>query len=197
LELGAIRSRSVAGHHPDEENGGNGGTSAPALSQGIPPELPNLAAEVVFVLVCTAGQLIFALTYGHANIVQTVLRDALGLPATQTPWVLGSALLASGLSVIVAGSLADLAAPRPLMVGAFLWSAAWHAVAAGAVSPRLKILFFIARAMQGLSLGVLVSASMSILGRVYKPGVRKTRVFSLSMRFQSAMIPRFPSLKLA
>ncbi|KAI0845723.1 MFS general substrate transporter [Daldinia vernicosa] len=179
LELGAIRSRSVAGHHPDEETGGNGGASRPGLSQGIPPELPNLAAEIVFVLVCSAGQLIFALTYGHANIAQTALRDALGLPATQTPWVLGSALLASGLSVIVAGSLADLAAPRPLMVGAFLWSAAWHAVAAGAVSPRLKILFFVSRAMQGLSLGVLVSASMSILGRVYKPGVRKTRVFSL------------------
>ncbi|KAI1806481.1 MFS general substrate transporter [Daldinia bambusicola] len=179
LELSAIRSRSVAGHRPDEENGGNGGISGPASSQGIPPELPNLAAEIVFVLVCSAGQLIFALTYGHANIVQTALRDALGLPATQTPWVLGSALLASGLSVIVAGSLADLAAPRPLMVGAFLWSALWHAVAAGAVSPRLKILFFISRAMQGLSLGVLVSASMSVLGRVYKPGVRKTRVFSM------------------
>jgi hypothetical protein len=34
------------------------------------------------------------------------------------------------------------------------------------------------RAMQGLSVGVLVSGSMSILGRVYNPGIRKTRVFS-------------------
>lgn len=34
------------------------------------------------------------------------------------------------------------------------------------------------RAMQGLAVGVLVSGSMSILGRVYKPGKRKTQVFS-------------------
>ncbi|KAI1770778.1 putative efflux pump antibiotic resistance protein [Hypoxylon cercidicola] len=180
LELTAIMSRrrdSVAaagqGQPSDEESGGGG------RSQGVPPELPNLAAEIVFVLVCTAGQVIFALTYGHANITQTPLRVALGLPATQTPWLLGTQLLASGLSVVVAGSLADLAPPKPLMVGAFAWSAAWHGVAAGAVSPRRKILYFVARAMQGLSLGVLVSASMSILGRVYKPGVRKTRVFSI------------------
>ncbi|OTB02685.1 hypothetical protein M426DRAFT_322442 [Hypoxylon sp. CI-4A] len=180
LELSAIRSRSAAAARaPDEEAGG--GTPGPTIvgSQGVPPELPNLAAEVVFVLVCTAGQVIFALTYGHANITQVQLRSALGLLATQTPWVLGAQLLASGLSVIVAGSLADLAAPKPLMVGAFMWSAVWHGIAAGAISPRLKVLFFVARAMHGLSLGVLVSASMSILGRVYKPGVRKTRVFSL------------------
>ncbi|KAI6081481.1 MFS general substrate transporter [Hypoxylon rubiginosum] len=180
LELTAIRSRrpdSVAGVRPqlDEETGGR----AVERSQGVPPELPNLAAEIVFVLVCTAGQVIFALTYGHANITQTDMRIALGLPPTQTPWLLGTQLLASGLSVIVAGSLADLAPPKPLMVWAFVWSAAWHGVAAGAISPRLKALYFVARAMQGLSLGVLVSASMSILGRVYKPGVRKTRVFSI------------------
>ncbi|KAI1393029.1 MFS general substrate transporter [Hypoxylon trugodes] len=181
LELGAIRSRSVAagGHALDEEVGDTPGSNAPGTSQGRPPELPNLAAEVVFVLVCTAGQVISALTYGHAVVSQTTLRNDLGLPATQTPWILGSALLASGLSVITAGSLADLAPPKPLMVAAFAWSAAWHGVTAAAISPRLKVLFFIARAMQGLSLGVLVSASMSILGRVYKPGVRKTRVFSL------------------
>ncbi|XXH05350.1 hypothetical protein Hte_011776 [Hypoxylon texense] len=187
LELTVMRSRrpdSVAAvgqqqqqqQPPDEEAGWDG--VAVGRSQGVPPELPNLAAEIVFVLVCTAGQVIFALTYGHANITQTPMRAALGLPATQVPWLLGTQLLASGLSVIVAGSLADLAPPKPLMVGAFAWSAAWHGVAAGAVRPRLRALYFVARAMQGLSLGVLVSASMSVLGRVYKPGVRKTRVFS-------------------
>lgn len=183
LELSAIRSRTrsaVARVPEDVESGSSTPVRAKGSSQGVPPELANLAAEVIFVLVCTAGQFIFALTYGHANVAQLQLRTALGLPATQIPWVLGSGLLASGLSVIVAGSLADLAAPKPLMVGAFVWSAVWHAVAAVALSPRLKVLFFVSRAMQGLSQGVLVSASMSILGRVYKPGVRKTRVFSLS-----------------
>lgn len=185
LEAAAMRVRHPdsiilsPGLPPDEESGGGDGPFLLPAKQGVPPELPNLAAEVIFVLICTAGQVISALTYGHVIVGQTALRTALGIPATQVPWLLGSALLASGLSVIVAGSLADLAPPKPLMVWAFAWSAAWHGVAAGAISPRLKVLFFMARAMQGLSLGVLVSASMSILGRVYKPGVRKTRVFSL------------------
>lgn len=37
--------------------------------------------------------------------------------------------------------------------------------------------------MQGLAVGALVSASMSILGRVYNPGIRKTRVFSMMAAF--------------
>jgi hypothetical protein len=64
------------------------------------------------------------------------------------------------------------------MIGAFLWEAIWNAVTAVAISPNLKILFFVARAMNGLAVGVLVTTSMSILGRVYNPGIRKTRVFS-------------------
>ena len=46
------------------------------------------------------------------------------------------------------------------------------------LTPARSVLFFFTRAMQGLAVGVLVSASMSILGRVYKPGQRKTQVFS-------------------
>ena len=37
--------------------------------------------------------------------------------------------------------------------------------------------------MQGLALGPLVSGPMSILGRLYKPGKRKTRAFSLMAIF--------------
>lgn len=184
LELAAIHSRraeSVAGRRPSHGAGGfedESGSPTEPMSQGVPPELPNLLAEIIFVAVCSAGQVVFSLTYGHATVVQFPLRDALGIEAAQTPWLLGSSLLASGLSVIIAGSLADLAAPKLLMVGAFLWQAVWNGVIAGAIRPELKVLFFVARAMQGLSVGILVSASMSILGRVYNPGIRKTRVFS-------------------
>ncbi|RYP20111.1 hypothetical protein DL767_009528 [Monosporascus sp. MG133] len=183
LELGAIRSRraeSTVSHRPSQVGlADEAGRPAAFISQGVPPELPNLLAEIVFVLVCSAGQVVFSLTHGHATVAQFPLRDALGIDATQAPWLVGSSLLASGLSVIIAGSLADLAPPKPLMVGAFLWQAAWNGVAAGiVVRPALRVLFFVARAMQGLSVGVLVSASMSALGRVYKPGIRKTRVFS-------------------
>ncbi|KAI1843463.1 hypothetical protein JX265_001811 [Neoarthrinium moseri] len=182
LELGRVRSRAQR-----ESSVGlpaDGVTRTQELlsersKQGVPPELKNLFAEAVFVLVNTAGQLIFSLTLGQVMVTQSQFQAALGIEPSQIPWLIGSSLLASGLSVIISGSFADLAPPKPLMVGAFVWQALWNAVAAAAIKPELKILFFVARAMGGLSVGILVSASMSILGRVYNPGIRKTQVFSL------------------
>lgn len=184
LELSELRIRqvdnaTVNGSSPAAGLFEEGGSPTHPVSQGVPPELRNFLEEIIFVLVCTAGQVILSLTLGQVVVNQFVFREALGIVPAQTPWLVGSSALASGLSVIVFGPLADLAPPKPLMVGAFLWEAAWNAVAASAISPELKVLFFMARAMQGLAVGVLVSTSMSILGRVYNPGIRKTRVFSL------------------
>ncbi|KAM0250877.1 hypothetical protein ACHAQJ_008455 [Trichoderma viride] len=183
LELSSMRGRQAEIATADRSSlvglSEERGSPTNPVSQGIPPELPNLLAEIIFILVCTAGQIIFSLTLGHIIVTQFVFREALGIVPAQTPWLIGSSVLASGLSVIIFGPLADLAPPKLLMVGAFLWEAVWNAVTGAAVSPRLRILFFVARAMQGLAVGVLVSTSMSILGRVYNPGIRKTRVFSL------------------
>ncbi|KAI1343499.1 major facilitator superfamily domain-containing protein [Xylariaceae sp. FL0016] len=175
LELTLVRSRA----EQERSIGIQPADAAVPLRQGVPPELGTLFAELIFVLVCTAGQLVFGLTFGQCVVSQTQLKAALGIAATTLPWLLGSSLLAGGLSVIITGSLADLVPPKPLMVGAFAWMAAWNAVAAGVLKPELSILFFVSRGMAGLSIGVLVSASMSILGRIYNPGIRKTRVFSL------------------
>ncbi|RFU81945.1 major facilitator superfamily transporter [Trichoderma arundinaceum] len=183
LELSSMRNRQVEDVSADQSSPAGlfeeRGSPVYPVSQGVPPELPNLLAEIIFVLVCTAGQVIFSLTLGQVTVTQFVFREALEMVPAEIPWLIGSSALASGLSVIIFGPLADLAPPKPLMVGAFLWEAAWNAVTAAAVSPELKILFFVARAMQGLAVGVLVSTSMSILGRVYNPGIRKTRVFSM------------------
>ncbi|KAL7936550.1 MFS general substrate transporter [Trichoderma chlorosporum] len=183
LELGEMRSRQVESSTPVQSSPAGlseeRGSPMNPVSQGVPPELASPFAEIIFVLVCTAGQVIFSLTLGQVSVTQFVFREALSMVPAQTPWLIGSSALASGLSVIVFGPVADLAPPKPLMVGAFLWEAVWNAVTAAAVSPQLKVLFFVSRAMQGLAVGVLVSASMSILGRVYNPGIRKTRVFSM------------------
>lgn len=183
LELSSLRNReaenTVADHPPPAGLSEEQGSPTNPLSQGIPPELANFLAEIIFVLVCTAGQVLFSLTLGQVSVTQFVFQDALGMVPAQTPWLIGSSALASGLSVIIFGPLSDLAAPKPFMVGAFLWEAIWNVVTAVAISPKLKVLFFVARAMQGLAVGVLVSTSLGILGRVYNPGIRKTRVFSM------------------
>lgn len=147
-------------------------------SQGVPPELGSFAAEVVFVLICSAGQLLFAWFLGDVNVNQQQLKAALGIENTQLPWLVGAFNIANGLSVMLSGSLTDLVPPKFLIVGAFVFLTVWNIVGAFSLTPQRSVLFFVVRAMQGLAVGTLVSGSMSILGRVYNPGLRKTRVFS-------------------
>lgn len=154
------------------------GSPTKPVSQARPPELPNLTSEIIFILVCSAGQLLFAWFLGDVNVNQSGLREALGIANTQLPWLQGAMNIAMGLSVILAGSITDLAPPKFLIVGAFAWLTVWNTIGSFSLTPQRAILFFIVRAMQGLAIGVLVSGSMSILGRVYSPGIRKTRVFS-------------------
>ena len=180
LELSSLRPAESILNHPSSAAGlpeehSNQGMFAP---QKTPTELGSLLAEVLFVMACTACQVTSSLIVGHITVTQTVFREALGILPAETPWLIGSSALSSGLSVIISGSIADLTPPKSLMVGAFLWGAIWNAATAVAVHTNLKILFFVARAMIGLAVGVLATASMSVLGRVYNPGIRKTRVFS-------------------
>lgn len=150
----------------------------PRKAQGVPPELRNLTAEIIFVIVCSAGQLLFSFFLGNITVNQQAFKAALNLQQAQLPWLVGAFLTALGLSVILSGSLTDLLPPKILIVGAFLWLTVWNIIGVFALTQSIAILFFIMRAMQGLAVGVLVSGSMSILGRVYNPGQRKTRVFS-------------------
>jgi len=156
----------------------SGGLSPSAGSRGRPVELSSLTTELIFVIVCSSGQLFFSFFQGNVNVNQQAFRRALGIQNSELPWMVGSYLVALGLSVILSGSLSDLMPPRLVVVVAFVWLTIWNIVGVFSLTPERATLFFFMRAMQGLSVGVIVSGSMSILGRVYAPGLRKTRVFS-------------------
>ncbi|GKZ21948.1 hypothetical protein AbraIFM66951_007284 [Aspergillus brasiliensis] len=158
---------------PDEA-----GSPPPKPTQGRPPEISSFGAEIVLIAVCSAGLMLFSFLLGDVLAPQLQFRQALGITNTELPWLVGSFNVANGLSVVVSGSLTDLTPPKALMVGAFLWLSVWNIIGAFSIHPSRYVLFFVVRAMQGLAIGVLVSGSMSILGRVYKPGIRKNRVFS-------------------
>lgn len=152
------------------------GSPSEAKYQGIPPEFGSFTAEVIFVFVCSAGLMLFSFLLGDITVNQEQFKRSLGISNSELPWLLGAYTTPLSLSVVISGSLSDLAPPRMIMVCAFAWLLVWNIV--GVFSTEKAILFYIVRAMQGLAIGVLVSASMSILGRVYKPGRRKNQVFS-------------------
>ncbi|KAJ5893629.1 hypothetical protein N7495_005320 [Penicillium taxi] len=146
--------------------------------QGVPPEIGSFTAEIILVIVCSTGLMLFSFLLGDMLAPQEQLKNALGISNTQLPWIVGAFNTANGLSVVISGSLSDLVPPKSLMVGAFAWLTVWNIIGAFSLHPSRYVLFFVMRAMQGLAIGVLVSGSMSILGRVYSPGLRKNRVFS-------------------
>ncbi|KAL3447282.1 MFS general substrate transporter [Aspergillus insuetus] len=153
--------------------------------QGIPPEFKGFASELTFILLCSMGLLLFGIFLGDIVVNQAVFPHELGISESNTPWLIGSFLLANGVTVVISGSLADLSNPKLLMVWSFIWLVIWDVVGVFSIKPGLAVLFFVVRAMQGLAIGVLQATSMSLLGRVYSPGIRKTRVFS----FMSSMTP--------
>ncbi|KAI8182075.1 putative MFS-type transporter [Colletotrichum sp. SAR 10_75] len=165
---------------PSEES-----TPSPTRTLGVPPEFSSFAEEIGFVCVCSMGQLLFAIHLAHSFVNQLTFIEALGTSTLNTPWLIGSFLVANGVSVVISGSFADLVSPKYLTCGAFVWLSMWSFIGAFSISPERIILFFIARSMAGLSVGTLCAAAMSMLGRVYRPGLRKNRVFSL----MGAMIP--------
>jgi hypothetical protein len=92
VELGPVRTRnrhtegiSIRGASPSGLSQEEGTPRLP-VSQGIPPELGSVLAEIIFVLTCTAGQFISSLVVGHITVTQSVFREALGIVPSQTPW---------------------------------------------------------------------------------------------------------------
>ncbi|PSN65690.1 MFS general substrate transporter [Corynespora cassiicola Philippines] len=150
-----------------------------------PKEFPSLAAECAFICTCSMGQLMFAMHLSNAFINQLTLVEALGIGGAATPWLIGSFLVANGVSVVISGSLADLISPKWMVLISFTWITAWNLIGFFSVTPSRMVLFFVSRSMSGCAVGTLCSAAMSMLGRVYKPGIRKNRVFAA----MGAMIP--------
>lgn len=172
------QSRSQAQIRQDSSLAESGGVSPSNGTRGRPKELSSLTKELIFILVCSSGQLFFSFFQGNINVNQQAFRQALGIQSSELPWLVGSYLVALGLSVILSGALSDLMPPRLVVVLATVWLTIWNIIGVFSLTPARAPLFFFMRAMQGLSVGVIVSGSMSILGRVYAPGLRKTRVFS-------------------
>ncbi|KAJ9632523.1 hypothetical protein H2203_000928 [Taxawa tesnikishii (nom. ined.)] len=178
FELGRVVSRRRPSAMPVDIVEEEAHLPKKSTSQGVPPELRGLASEIIFVLVCGTGLLLYSFLLGDVTVNQQEFKSALGISGTALPWLMGAFMIANALSVVISGSLCDLAPPKTLMVGAFAWLAVWNVIGAFCITPSRSTLFFFMRAMQGLAIGVLVSGSMSILGRVYRPGIRKARVFS-------------------
>lgn len=80
--------------------------------------------------------------------------------------------------MVLAGSLSDHFGQKKFLVGGFGLITIANVMTGSSLNGQ-KYLFFVSRALAGLAVGALTSASISLLGQVYSPGLRKNRAFSL------------------
>lgn len=146
---------------------------APGQSHGKLPELSTLFAEILFVVSCSVGQLLFAIVLANTLVNQITLIDALGLAGSKSPWLIGSFCIANGVSVVVSGSLADLTNPKWLDCECLGLATVWNLIGIFSITPSRMVLHFVVRAMIGLSVSMIQSTAVSMLGRIYKPRSEK------------------------
>lgn len=143
--------------------------------QGRPAALSSLKHELVFVLLCSSGQLWTQINLGNVTVNLLKIQDSLKLDDTQLPWLSGAFSLANGAFVIFFGSLADKIGAKKVFIGGCLWLALWSVIAA---TSKTAVQLFVSRAMHGIAGGALIPSGIGLLGYFYEPGQRKNRVFS-------------------
>lgn len=94
-------------------------------------------------------------------------------------WFPAAYSLTVGTFILPAGRLGDVYGHKKLVVLGFLWFALWSVLAGCSVYAKTEVFFDVCRALQGLGPALLLPNCIAILGRAYKPGLKKSMVFSL------------------
>jgi MFS family permease len=93
-------------------------------------------------------------------------------------WFPAAFSLTVGTFILIAGRFGDLYGHKRFVIGGFLWFGLWSLLAGFSVYSN-AIFFDCCRAFQGIGAAFLLPNSIAILGRAYKPGLRKAIIFSL------------------
>ncbi|CAG8976822.1 hypothetical protein HYALB_00009086 [Hymenoscyphus albidus] len=95
----------------------------------------------------------------------------------QLSWFPAAYSLTVGTFILPAGRLGDLYGHKRLVVTGFLWWALWSLIGGLSMYSGPTLLVF-CRAMQGIGPALCLPNAVAILGRTYRPGVRKQMMFS-------------------
>ncbi|KAK5653591.1 hypothetical protein OQA88_8853 [Cercophora sp. LCS_1] len=157
--------------------------------------------EVLFVLlICLAQAMMLA---GLAQALLPAGIIAASFPegaAGDVAWYSAAYSLTSATFVLPSGRLGDLFGHKRVFVMGWVWFAVWSLVAGFArvgEGRRGTVFFCVCRGLQGIGPALLVPNGQALMGRVYKPGVRKNMVmclFGASAPFGFVMGAIFSSL---
>lgn len=135
--------------------------------------------EVAFVFILCTAQLMTQAGLGQSIAPLHLIGSSF---STRRPgelsWFPAAYSLTVGTFILPAGRLGDLYGHKKMVILGFLWFALWSLLAGFSVYSS-RVFFDCCRAFQGMGPALLLPNSIAILGRAYKPGRRKSMVFSM------------------
>ncbi|TAQ85190.1 hypothetical protein B7494_g6480 [Chlorociboria aeruginascens] len=149
------------------------------LTQSFVSHPESLPAEAAFVAILCMAQFTTQVGLGQSIAPLHIIGAWFHLTNPgQLSWFPAAYSLTVGTFILIAGRLGDLYGHKKFFVGGFFWYALWSVLAGFSVYSN-NIFFDCCRAFQGIGPAFLLPNSIAILGRSYKPGLRKQVVFSL------------------
>jgi EmrB/QacA subfamily drug resistance transporter len=134
------------------------------------------APKVGLLAVLAVAEFMLTLDLSIVNVGLPAIRDDLGFTRTSLPWVINAYALAFGGFLLLGGRAADLVGGRTVFLGA-LSGFTLASLACGLAQDPGPIV--VARAVQGLSAGVLSPATLSILTATYDEPSERNRALSI------------------
>jgi MFS family permease len=149
------------------------------LVQSLVERPQNSLHEIAFVTVLCCSQLMTQAGLAQSIAPLHIIGDSFGTSAPgQLSWMPAAYALTVGTFILIAGRLGDLYGHKKLVIAGFLWFALWSLLAGFSVYSNI-IFLDCCRALQGIGPAFLLPNSIAIMGRAYKPGLRKAIIFSL------------------
>lgn len=139
----------------------------------------NAFHEIVFIAVLACAQLMTQAGLAMSITPLHIISNSFGTDNPgQRSWIPAAYSLTVGTFILIAGRLGDLYGHKKLVIIGYSWYALWSLLAGFSVYSNI-IFFDCCRAFQGIGPALLLPNSIAILGRAYKPGLKKSIIFSL------------------
>lgn len=165
--------------------GGDGSSSrleAPAQAEMLPPlKTINMtfAHECLFIVLICMAQFMTQVSVGQTIAILHYIGDSFDITNSgELSWFMASFSLTVGTFILPSGRWGDLFGYKKLYLIGLAWYALWT-LAAGVSVYSGKVLFNFARALQGIGPAICLPNALAIFGTKYKPGLKKTMVFSI------------------
>ncbi|KAK0714292.1 major facilitator superfamily-domain-containing protein [Apiosordaria backusii] len=150
-----------------------------------PEVLVSPSHEILSVLLICLAQILMLAGLAQAMIPASIISQSFddSTPGTMA-WYSAAYGLTSATFVLPSGRVGDLFGHKKVFVAGWLWFGVWSLIAgfSGLVERnggRGTVFFCVARGLQGIGPALLVPSGQALLGRTYKPGMRKNMVLCL------------------